>query len=73
MAKRTSSHLTELQKGLIDLLRILKVEEDTLVGTILALKDSVMEQEEMFLYLYHNRPSEGEIIDKVEEIVLRRQ
>ena len=69
MSKRKSV-LTPLQKTLVDLLIMLGVDEDALVGTMLVLKDSVREQEEMLLYLWDNRPTPDEIDKKLVEMVL---
>ena len=65
--------LSKVQKMLLVLLTKLGVGEDALVGTMLVLKDSVPEQEEMLLYLWDNKPSPEEIDKKLVEMVLRRQ
>jgi hypothetical protein len=50
-----------------------KVEEDELVGTMLVLKDSVPEQEEMLLYLWDNKPTPQQIFDKLVAMVKARK
>ncbi len=64
--------LTELQRALSDLLIMQGVQGNALVGTMLLLKESVPDQEEMILYIWHNRPSPEEINEKLIEIVSRR-
>jgi len=63
---------TELQRALFELLIMQGVQEDALVGTMLLLKDSIPDQEEMILYIWYNRPSPEEINEKLIEIVMRR-
>ena len=63
---------TELQRALLELLIMQDVQGDALVGTMLLLKDSIPDQEEMILYIWHNRPSPVEINEKLIEIVSRR-
>ena len=64
--------LSKTQKMLYVLLAKCEVGEDALVGTMLVLKDSVEEQEEMLLYLWDNKPTPEEIDKKLVEMVLRR-
>jgi len=66
------SVLTELQRALSDLLIMQGVQEDALIGTMLLLKDSIPDQEEMILYLWHKKPTPEEINEKLIEIVMRR-
>ncbi|MBR3432357.1 MAG: hypothetical protein IKH05_02280 [Bacteroidaceae bacterium] len=66
-----TSCLSELQNALADLLIMSGVEEDALVGTMLLLKDSVKEQEEILLYLWDNKPTPEEIDKKLVEMVER--
>ena len=66
------SCLSELQRALVDLLIMLGVEEDARVGTMLMLKDSIPDQEEMLLYLWDNKPTPEQVHKKLVEIVLRR-
>lgn len=70
---KKESVLTPLQGVLADLLIMLGVEENALVGTMLLLKDSEREMEEMLLYLWGNRPTPEEIDKKLVEIVLARR
>ena len=67
-----TSILTQLQEALADLLISSGVEEDALVGTMLVLKNSVQEQEEMLLYIWDNKPTPDEIDKKLVDIVERR-
>jgi hypothetical protein len=64
--------LTELQRALSDLLIMQGVQGNALVGTMLLLKESVPDQEEMILYLWYNNPTPEEINEKLIEIVMRR-
>lgn len=66
------SLLTELEYALFKLLIMQGVPEDALVGTMLLLKDSIPDQEEMILYLWYNNPTPEEINEKLIEIVMRR-
>ncbi|MBR4388583.1 MAG: hypothetical protein IKT00_05330 [Prevotella sp.] len=66
------SCLSELQNVLADMLILLGVEEDELVGTMLVLKDSVPEQEEMLLYLWDNKPNPTQIYNKLVSMVKAR-
>lgn len=66
------SYLSKTQKILFVLLVQSGVEEDALVGTMLLLKDSIEEQEEMLLYLWDNKPTPEEIDKKLVEIIERR-
>ena len=68
-----NSCLSPNQKALLQLLKICGVEENQLVGTMLLLKDSVPEQEEMILFLADNKPTPEQIDDKLISIVERRQ
>ena len=67
------SCLSDLQEALLELLMMCKVEEDELVGTMLVLKDSVPEQEEMLLYLWDNKPTPEQVIYKLELMVKARK
>jgi len=66
------SILSELQHALCDLLIMQGVSENALVGTMLMLKDSIPDQEEMLLYLWYEKPTPEEIDKKLVEIVMRR-
>lgn len=66
------SFLTELQQALSDLLIMQGVQENALIGTMLLLKDSIHDQEELLLYLWYNNPTPVEINEKLIEIVMRR-
>ena len=66
------SVLTELQRALSDLLIMQGVQGNALIGTMLLLKDSIPDQEEMILYLWYNNPTPEEINEKLIEIVMRR-
>lgn len=66
------SILSELQHALCDLLIMQGVSENALVGTMLMLKDSIPDQEEMLLYLLYEKPTPEEIDKKLVEIVMRR-
>ena len=68
-----ASSLSEIENALADLLIMSGVEEDELVGTMLTLKQSVSEQEEMLLYLWDNHPNPQQIFNKLISIVKRRQ
>ena len=70
--EKKTSLLSPLQKALLELLVRSRVGEDALVGTMLMLKDSIPDQEEMLLYLWDNRPTPEEIDKKLVEIVLCR-
>ena len=69
---KKTSLLSPLQKALLELLVRCNVEGDQLVGTMLMLKDSIPEQEEMLLYLWDNKPTPEEVDKKLVEIVKRR-
>ena len=71
--EKKNSVLTPLQATLVDLLIMLGVSGDALVGTMLILKDSVPMQEEMLLWLWDNRPSPDEIDKKLVDMVLARK
>ena len=71
--EKKNSVLTPLQATLVDLLIMLGVSGDALVGTMLILKDSVPMQEEMLLWLWDNRPSPDEIEKKLVDMVLARK
>ncbi len=66
------SVLTELQRALSDLLIMQGVQGNALIGTMLLLKDSIPDQEEMILYMWYNNPTPEEINEKLIEIVMRR-
>jgi hypothetical protein len=66
------SVLTELQRVLSDLLIMQGVQGNALIGTMLLLKDSIPDQEEMILYMWYNNPTPEEINEKLIEIVMRR-
>lgn len=68
-----TSLLSPLQKALIELLVKSGVVGDELVGTMLMLKDSVQEQEEMLLYLWDNKPTPEQVIYKLELMVKARK
>ena len=70
---KRESVLTPLQGVLADLLIMLGVEENALVGTMLLLKDSEREMADMLLYLWDNRPTPEEIDKKLVEMVLARK
>ena len=62
----------QLTKLFVYLLIMSGVEEDALVGTMLLLKDSVKEQEDMLLYLWDNKPTPEQIDKKLVEMVERQ-
>ena len=68
-----TSYQSQLQKVLMHLLIQSGVEEDEFVGTMLMLKDSVQEQEEMLLYLWDNNPTPQQIFDKLVAMVKARK
>ena len=68
-----TSLLSPLQNALIELLVRSGVEGDELVGTILVLKDSIPEQEEMLLYLWDNKPNPTQVYHKLVAMVKARK
>lgn len=68
-----TSYQSQLQKVLTYLLIQSGVEEDEFVGTMLVLKDSIPEQEEMLLYLWDNKPNPQQIFDKLISMVKSRK
>ena len=66
------SSLSKEQKILLVLLKQSGVEEDALVGTMLLLKDSQQEMDDMILYIWDNEPTPEQIDEHLEQIVLAR-
>ena len=65
---KSNIKLSETGKALIGSLKLLKVKKDLVVGLMLMLDGNEELMEDMLIWVYDNRPTEDEIVEKMVDI-----